>query len=412
MNNTKKMVNTAVLIAIGVLLPMAFHAMGAGGQIFLPMHIPVLICGMICGAMYGMQAGLLTPLLSSLLTGMPPLGFVPVMMAELAVYGLASGIFSRLIKTKWQVLDVGIALVISMILGRLVAGFVSGVLLIGSNPSYTIMTWVTASFITSWPGILIQLFLIPTLWLALQKANLVKVDKYKLSALSKLRPSSNKASVEFFNNMANKWDGMSNITSERLTEFVDMLDIKSGDRVLDVACGTGILDEQLVSRGASEVIAIDNADEMIKVAVSKNAHLPVEYIATDLYQFENGTFDKVVVFNAYPHFLNRRRFAAKVATLLNEESELYILHSESSDIINNRHSSAAGKISNMLEPAYLEAKHFDDFFNIKYMIDSSEMYMIAMTKKSDAEIVKPNIFSKLYAKYKAKKDCKNINEKQ
>ncbi len=412
MNNTKKMVYTAVLIAVGILLPMAFHTVADAGRVFLPMHIPVLLCGMICGAMYGMQAGLLTPLLSSLLTGMPPAAILPTMMLELAVYGLCSGLFSRLIKTKWQILDVCIALVLAMLMGRFVGGFMNGVVL--GNPNYTMKVWLVASFVTGLPGMIIQIIVIPTLWLALQKANLVKVDKYNLSAISRLRPSSNKASVTFFNNMAEKWDGMSNITDERLVNLMDMVDINVGDRVLDVACGTGIIDEQLVLRGAEEIVAIDNAEEMIKIAISKNAQLPVEYINTDLYDLKTDSFNKIIVFNAYPHFLNRRRFASKISSLLNENGELYIIHSESADVINNRHNKAAGKISNMLEPAYIEAKHFADFFNMNNMIDSDEMYMLAMTKKSQEEIAKPNIFCKIYDKIKTKKAEKEsvVNEEK
>ena len=48
-STTKKLVSCALCIAIGVLLPMAFHVIPNAGSIFLPMHIPVLICGLFCG---------------------------------------------------------------------------------------------------------------------------------------------------------------------------------------------------------------------------------------------------------------------------------------------------------------------------------------------------------------------------
>ena len=34
---------TALLIAVGVLLPMIFHQLGIAGKVFLPMHFPVII---------------------------------------------------------------------------------------------------------------------------------------------------------------------------------------------------------------------------------------------------------------------------------------------------------------------------------------------------------------------------------
>ena len=49
MNNTRKIVLSALLIAIGVALPQAFHAIPNAGSIFLPMHIPVLVSGFLVG---------------------------------------------------------------------------------------------------------------------------------------------------------------------------------------------------------------------------------------------------------------------------------------------------------------------------------------------------------------------------
>ena len=58
-STTKKLVSGALCIAIGVLLPMTFHVIPNGGSVFLPMHIPVLICGLFYGAPYGLACGLL-----------------------------------------------------------------------------------------------------------------------------------------------------------------------------------------------------------------------------------------------------------------------------------------------------------------------------------------------------------------
>ena len=39
----KKMTITGCCIALGIILPMAFHMIPNAGSIFLPMHIPVLL---------------------------------------------------------------------------------------------------------------------------------------------------------------------------------------------------------------------------------------------------------------------------------------------------------------------------------------------------------------------------------
>ena len=55
MNHTKNLIMTALCIALGIVLPVAFHSIPNAGSIFLPMHIPVLLCGLICGDVYKRQ---------------------------------------------------------------------------------------------------------------------------------------------------------------------------------------------------------------------------------------------------------------------------------------------------------------------------------------------------------------------
>ena len=75
--NTKQLVLAALCVALGVVLPVAFHSIPNAGSVLLPMHIPVLLCGLVCGPVYGLLSGILTPLLSSMITGMPPIAYLP-----------------------------------------------------------------------------------------------------------------------------------------------------------------------------------------------------------------------------------------------------------------------------------------------------------------------------------------------
>ena len=69
MSVVKKSIITAVCLALCVVLPQAFHAVPNAGSVYLPMHIPVLLCGLICGWQYGLLCGLAGPALSTLFTG-------------------------------------------------------------------------------------------------------------------------------------------------------------------------------------------------------------------------------------------------------------------------------------------------------------------------------------------------------
>lgn len=170
MSHTKKLVYTAVCTALCVVLPMAFHAFPNGGNIFLPMHIPVLLCGLSCSWQYGLLCGILGPVLSHLLNGMPPAAVLPSMTVECAVYGAASGILMALVHTKKPILDLYISQISAMLLGRVVAGLVKGLILAPGTPLFA---WVTTSFVTGLPGVVIQLLLLPAVVLALTKARLI-----------------------------------------------------------------------------------------------------------------------------------------------------------------------------------------------------------------------------------------------
>jgi len=172
MTKTKRLVLAALCLALGVVLPIAFHSVANAGSIFLPMHIPVLLCGIICGWPYGLACGVLAPILSSLLTGMPPMAYVPSMVCELAVYGFASGLIKQFVKTGKPLLDIYIALISAMLLGRITFGVLNA--LIFKAGEYSLAVWTTAAFVTALPGIIIQIIIIPILVLALQKAKIIE----------------------------------------------------------------------------------------------------------------------------------------------------------------------------------------------------------------------------------------------
>lgn len=171
MTSVKKSIITAVCIALCYVLPLMFHGIQNAGSIFCPMHIPVFICGLVCGWPYGLLCGLAGPALSSALSGMPPVAYLPSMMVELAIYGLAAGLMMKLVHTKSTYADLYISLIVAIICGRVLAGVAKA--LIFARGSYTISAWVAGSVVTSWPGTVIQLVFIPTIVFALMKSHLI-----------------------------------------------------------------------------------------------------------------------------------------------------------------------------------------------------------------------------------------------
>lgn len=155
--NTQKTVFAGLFVAMGVLLPIAFHLVGASGRIFLPMHIPVLMAGLLLGPVYGLAVGVAVPVVSSFFTGMPPVfPILPMMTVELAVYGFVAGIFHR--KMGYGMLT---SLVLAMIFGRgvciVVLMLFGEALKIDADP----VTYVLAGTLGGLAGIILQLILLP-----------------------------------------------------------------------------------------------------------------------------------------------------------------------------------------------------------------------------------------------------------
>ena len=170
MSAVKRTVICSACVALCVIVPMAFHVIPNAGAVFLPMHIPVLLCGLICGWQYGLVCGLIGPLLSSLLTGMPPAAMLPSMIVECGVYGCSCGLMMALVHTGRLSADLYLSLPTAMLLGRVLSGISKALIF---APDTSLAAWVTASFVTSLPGIVIQLILLPVIIAALMRAGVI-----------------------------------------------------------------------------------------------------------------------------------------------------------------------------------------------------------------------------------------------
>ncbi len=163
----RRIAYSSLFLALAILLPIVFHQFGMAGRIFLPMHIPILICGFIAGPVAGVIIGLLAPFLSHLLTSMPPAYAVPLMTMELPLYGLTAGLAYNKLK-----LNIYVALIAAMIIGRL--AFALGLLILGKfiELPYGPLEFFAAggAVVTGIPGIIIQIIIIPPIIAALKRA--------------------------------------------------------------------------------------------------------------------------------------------------------------------------------------------------------------------------------------------------
>lgn len=159
----RKLVISGFMLALGLILPYVLaHGLGIKGNVLLPMHIPVFLCGFLCGWKYAGILGFTLPYINGVLTGMPVIYPSAILMSfELTAYGLITGVlYYKTPLRRWK-LGMYPALLGAMAVGRAVYGL-SMVLLFHFDESVKAAT-VWASVVTGIPGIIVQLIVVPAI---------------------------------------------------------------------------------------------------------------------------------------------------------------------------------------------------------------------------------------------------------
>lgn len=171
-NQLLNLVLSSMFLALALVLPFLTGQIKEIGNMLLPMHIPVMLCGLICGWQYGLIVGFIAPLMRSALFGMPVMFPSAVSMAfELATYGFVIGLIFA--KSKWHCIkSLYKSLLASMLCGRIVWCIVQTVLLSLQGSEITFKMLLTASVLNAIPGIILQLVLVPSAMLLFKKTHL------------------------------------------------------------------------------------------------------------------------------------------------------------------------------------------------------------------------------------------------
>lgn len=171
-----RLVLAALFLAVGIVLPFLTMQVKEIGNMLLPMHLPVFLCGLICGWKYGLCVGAILPVMRSLMFGMPALYPSAVAMAfELATYGLAVGLVFVLLRQR-NLLTLYASLLIAMVAGRAVWGCVTAILLGASGSAFTFSAFLAGALLNAIPGIILQLILIPSVMLILGRLRVVRMS--------------------------------------------------------------------------------------------------------------------------------------------------------------------------------------------------------------------------------------------
>lgn len=154
--------------ALGIVVPIVFHAVGMG-KIFLPMYLPILALGLLASWEVAIVVGVATPLLSAVVTGMPPLAppIAVLMACELAALAGAASVCRRVGLGVWP------AAVVGMVSARLVGAMALATVgrLLGLQQ--TLWQYAMASVVLSWPGMVLQLTVVPATVYTIERTSLL-----------------------------------------------------------------------------------------------------------------------------------------------------------------------------------------------------------------------------------------------
>ena len=189
--------------------------------------------------------------------------------------------------------------------------------------------------------------------------------------------------IEFFDRCAPMWDADMVKSDAIIGKILDNTEVGAGMDVLDVACGTGVMFDYYLTRGVASVIGIDISPEMARIAAEKYAGEPkVQVICGDVEEYPfDRRFDRVVVYNAFPHFPYPKRLIKILAGLLKDGGRLTVAHGMSREAIDSHHSGAASKVSNGLMTAESLKRIFDAYFDVEVVISNGYMYQVSGVKR-------------------------------
>lgn len=185
----------------------------------------------------------------------------------------------------------------------------------------------------------------------------------------------------FFDGMANKWDDTVWHDSNKIESVLEALEIKSGDSILDIGTGTGVLIPFLIDRldRSGNITAIDISARMLEIAKSKHNSGLVKFVKADFMEAEAGeVFDIVLCYSCFPHLGDRRAAVRKMLKVLKKGGKLAIFHSEGREKINRLHENmdnpvkidslpCAGELKSVIEAEGGKVVHIEDS-DEKYVI--------------------------------------------
>lgn len=178
--------------------------------------------------------------------------------------------------------------------------------------------------------------------------------------------------VDYFDEMATIWDNAIFHNKVQIREMIKLSDMKEGDKILDVGCGTGVLVDFIREvNKLGEIYEVDCSQKMLNMSRAKNYNdSHIMHLKLDI---ENGIsdekFDIIILYNSLAYLKNKIETLECLArNNLNKGGRIVIFHNYGENQINLFHSCGDRRISNACLPPFENLINSLDksLFNIYY----------------------------------------------
>ena len=188
--------------------------------------------------------------------------------------------------------------------------------------------------------------------------------------------------INFFDKCAPTWDAEMIRDDAIIGTILDNAGLHGGEKVLDVACGTGVLIGDYLARNVASVTGVDISPEMIRLAREKFSDPRVRFLCGDVESIDlPSDFDAVVVYNAFPHFPDPAALIARLSRLLRSGGTLTVAHGMSREKIDAHHHNVAHSVSMGLMEADKLAGIFAGHLSVTAVISDDKMYQVVGRKE-------------------------------
>ena len=183
--------------------------------------------------------------------------------------------------------------------------------------------------------------------------------------------------IEFFDRCAPTWDAEMIKSDVKIGKILDNAEVGTGMDILDVACGTGVMFDYYLKRDVASVTGIDISPEMARIAAKKFSDPRVEIVCGDVESAElPGGYDRIVVYNAFPHFPNPQALIERLSSLLRPGGCLTVAHGMSRRQIDEHHKGCAKDVSVGLMSEEELSAIFSKHLRVTVCISDERMYQV------------------------------------